>query len=359
MSGREVGMRGVVKPDFDDRALDREVSKLERRMDDAARIVPELNIGSRLRSQLESLVPGGKQIGRGVDRVRDKLSPASQQQTSSTQGARSTETLLVAQLDKLTDIEDMIEKLAVTDRGDGGGGGGGGAGLGFTLGRVFGGGGGGIAGLLGGTAGTVAGGIGLSALLGNPANEGTLTNRAGDAGARLLGGERFANMSGDERQAETYRRIQQATNDLSDRLSTVVSDIQSFEWPIPEIPELRVPEVPALDVPDLPRLEFETPPWLGRIEQFLSGPLFGSGQTVAERAGDQSLSFSERRLAQGDAGNRARQGKPLDVQVENEVDLNFDVSDVERAVDNAVSSVMRGRSFEQMVIDIVRRELGI
>lgn len=67
--GRSVPVRGVVKPDLDDRALKRETRKLERSFGGAMRSATDI-ASRRLQRGLEDAIPGGRTLGSIVDSRR-------------------------------------------------------------------------------------------------------------------------------------------------------------------------------------------------------------------------------------------------------------------------------------------------
>lgn len=338
-------LRGVVVPDVDDRAVKRNVERpLSRTMDRVGRITPTLNLDG-IRNQVSNLFGGGGGGGAAG-------------------GGLGRDSVQVAQLDALDDIKDILR------RQDGGGGRGGGLLTGLGLGRALGGGG---AALGLGAAGTAAGLFGLAGgawkgtemlneEVGMFSNEeisnaipgGIMTGfpkHLARGSSSLLGlsgdiGERLGLVeNADEFEQSLKRGMTSAADTFLSRMEV------GLQWWTEDVPEairsLRFPKLPDLSNLQLPG------PVRRAVDVFdqLSG---GGGMTsrtvdLSERASDPSLSFSERRLAQGALGNRRRQGESDTVTVESPIldidEIRIDgrdiLNDLQQKLDQKLSELER------------------
>lgn len=317
---------GVVKPEVDDAAMGQAAGEIEQSMDESSRLTPSVDT-TKLKRQLQRAVPGGGLLG-GIG----SGSRSSGGGGGSVAGAAD-ESILAAQLEKLDDIHEELEKMGVSGGVGGGGkaGGGGGGGLLSSLGLLglgskLGGGGGilsTIGGMLGGrgammTAGRLGGRFlgPIGMMLGtrqlgkhlggdvpsvSSAFEGdNLLERAGSLGNFITRGsgvpaifERGHEMLGESlgnfgiEQPEWMSNIGQQFDAFGDIASP--DWLSNLDLSIPEAPgwlsdlNLDIPEAPGwlpdmdLSLPDapnwLPDLDIsapDTPEWLTNIDQTFS-----------------------------------------------------------------------------------------
>jgi len=190
---RRAEVAGIIRPEVDDRALDREAQDMEGRLDEAATLSPDIDVRG-LQRQLERAIPGGGAIGTAIDAVTGGGGGG---QVGGADAVPSGDgTVQMAQLEVLNDIQDELEKLAGGGiaSGDGGGAAGGGGLLASLSGGALGTSGGG---LLGGAAATAGGALaGAGAVIGGSRfalGQGTF----GQAGQQALQGRtRFEGLSG-------------------------------------------------------------------------------------------------------------------------------------------------------------------
>lgn len=119
---------GVVRPEVDERQLERETSRMERTMSRAAELTPSIDT-RRIQRQIERAIPGGGLLGSAVDRLRGRGGG----RAAGGGGGGATGTaeagVQAAQLEVLEDIHDELQKIGASGgvRAEGGGGGGGGS----------------------------------------------------------------------------------------------------------------------------------------------------------------------------------------------------------------------------------------
>lgn len=372
-------LTGVIRPEMDERALDREAGKVDQAMGEASRLTPDIDVG-KLRRKLEGLIPGGRAAGRGIDRVTGRG-----QRGGETVGGQSVQ---AAQLKELRDINKTLKKQAVTPDGDGGGGG---LLTGLGLGRVLAGGGAGagagglLSGLLGGGTAAMAGGAGLGALLGlggvgvlnatgvmdqvRGAGQGLgemLPEGGRDAllaalgpGAALGAGIQGLVSGGPDQAAENMQRVVEnwraATENTAERLKTAIGNVDLPELTLPDIPDLGLPDIPDLGLPDIPELgvpdipdvDVNAPSWLQGIADWLGG---GTNQNLSPNATSMGLDPSDQGLV-----NEARRRRQQDVQTQR-IEIAVDAGRF--AAGQPGAGIDLARSLEPEVERIVRDILG-
>ena len=363
MSGREVGMRGVLRPEIEDRALDREVSRLEQSLEQASRITPDIDTRG-IRRRLERAIPGGRAFGSGIDRVRGRLSSSSA--TAGGGGPTGTEgirPLLTAQLDELGDIKELIRKQAFTEAKSGGSGGGGGLGLLSTLGILSsvssigsllkGGKGLGIGRLIGGA---LSPGSPLFVGSGSSPDLGPNGEWKGMDGPIVGAIETLKNMSWPDLPDLPELNIPSA-KDIPKLNLPGPKDVPKLNLPLPkEVPDLNLPlpkEVPELNLPskkDLPKLNLQVPKWLKKLlpsesngtdtqenQSSTSGGGGGSNQTYGVE--NDAIANTTSVLADIAVGVDLPE-QELARQIENA--LEGERFNVERIVEEKIDNMMRG-----------------
>ncbi|GGO03478.1 hypothetical protein [Haloarcula pellucida] len=178
---RRAELAGVIRPEVDDRQLEQEAQQMESRLGKAAQLTPSIDT-RKIQRQLERAIPGGGLIGTAVDAVRGTGAGGGGGGAGGAgdaiSGAGNVE---LAQLEKLNDIHDELEKIGVSG-GDSGG----------TT--VVGTGG---AGLLGGTAALAGGAVSLVGAGIGGARHALGQGMFGRAGRQTLQGrKKFEGLSG-------------------------------------------------------------------------------------------------------------------------------------------------------------------
>ncbi|MBX0325800.1 hypothetical protein EGH21_22540 [Halomicroarcula sp. F13] len=118
---RRAELAGVIRPEVDDRQLEQEAQQMENRLGKAAQLTPSIDTG-QIQRQLERAIPGGGVIGTAVDAVRGAGGGGSGGGAGAGDALSGSGNVELAQLEKLNDIHDELEKIGVSG-GDGGGGG--------------------------------------------------------------------------------------------------------------------------------------------------------------------------------------------------------------------------------------------
>lgn len=322
---RKAEIEGVVKPGVDNRSLD----QTERTIQDSLQNATDKMFDARqIRRTLEQAVPGGQIAGGIVDRIRGGGTRGG----GGGGGSAGGNTVQLAQLETLNDIQDTLEKMAVTGA-SGGGGGGGLLGGGLLARAAI---GGGTLATAGAVGGGILGGLGLglgatnvlsnSGALGDvqAAGKGTqdvLGQQASRTGLKALNfasGGRFEALAkagaaiegtstGKNQQAA--EEIQQLDNifgqsTLSEQLDSTLNSEPSWLSDLQE-PGISEPQW----VSDLANIQFETPAWVNSLLSTL-GAQGANGQTgsqtTTQSASDAPVSGLNRaRLAElrGPTGN--------------------------------------------------------
>lgn len=117
---RQAELVGIIQPEVDDRALDQEAQQMESRLNDAAKLSPSID-SRKIKRELERAIPGGGILGNVADSFRGGgRSSTGGAGGDSVPGAGAT--LQTAQLEKLKDIHDELEKIGQSGGITGGGG---------------------------------------------------------------------------------------------------------------------------------------------------------------------------------------------------------------------------------------------
>lgn len=311
----------------------------------------------RVEAELADIQVGG---GSGVSAT---LSRDVQAATDGSSGLSSS--IAAAQLEQLEEINDNLEKMAVS--GGGGGGGPASTALDLALLKRVGGAGGAAAGggVLSGAGKVAAGAVGGVSALG----AGTIAAGVGVPAAALYGILREDSANYDvgaqlERNRENGQGVitpdQGGTEQLNQRLNSIEVDAPAFL----EDPTLQVPpflEDPTLDVPgylqdlsldvpsalrDPPQIGFDVPPALQ--------DLFGGGGTPAEPTGpgdgvDLSTGFPSR----GSGGPNLSLD---DIGFDIDVDLQGIQRDIQRAIEDEFRAASIQREMQELIQDQLRRE---
>lgn len=367
VNGQEYAITGIVKPSMDDGALDRETRKLEQVVEEASTIRPNLDlrgVGRRLSNTLQRAVPGagllGGIIGRGGGAGGGDAVGA----------AVGGEGIQAAQLEVLDDIHDELEKIGASG-GMGGGGGGGAGGLltGLGIGRAVGGGGTALAGLgmAGlGTAGAMAGAplLGTVGILewlkqeqpGSVSVVGEEGMTREERHRRIAAGE-FAGADANPMRANTTGSATGVGIDLPDLPTIDVGELSEPSWlddllgwepPAPEPVDVNrgVPSV-LTDQPDSQRdasLE----------RHFRQGHFEGPTAATLDASADVGVT-EQRAFRTGRTGtrNRAREKRPIDVTINQEVRLEAtELREVRREMEEGA------REAEQRALDRIEQELS-
>lgn len=267
---RERELVGIVRPEMDDRQLDRESGKLEQALGEASEVTPSLDtrgFGRQLKRQLERAIPGGRLLGSALSRGGGtEPTGGGEGGGGGMVGAAAGGGVQVAQLETLNDIHDELEKIGASTA-DGSGG----FLKGVGAGRGLGSGGGMLASGLA-TGGTMAAAIGLPLLGGAVGSEarGTLKDQ--------LGPEHFAqpSITGGSGQNKGGEPIIQPDKllDFGGQLSDLASGNVEIGLETPDAwpPSLDVPEryPPKLQTPENFPPEIQVPGWLEGLSSTLN-----------------------------------------------------------------------------------------
>jgi len=290
---RKAELTGIVRPEIDSAAAERETSRLSELMDSAAHLSPTLDT-SGFRRKFERAIPSGETFTAGLDSLTGRGGPTMDQPAGGGGPGLADQSIQAAQLEKLEDIHDEIEKSAVS--GDGGGGGGiVSAAAGSLAARGL------LSGLAaGGTAATAAtltgaglvgGGLGLAGVAGLDQTglfEG-LRGAGQDVGSELgsdtttsllrgantlslgtlggfsrLGAGALGTVRGEKGLgAESRKQVDQTFGN-----SSPIRALLDWEWPeYPALDNLSWPDPPELEIPDsLNDLSLETPDWMSNSD---------------------------------------------------------------------------------------------
>lgn len=207
---RRAEVAGIINPTVDEQQLEREAQDMGGRFERAAQLTPSIDT-RKIQRQLERAIPGGGILGTAVDAIRGTGGGGGgggggQQSGGVVPGGEST--IQTAMLDKLDDIHEEIEKIAVSGGFGGSDGGDGGGGLLSSIGAGAvgrkaagvlagaGGGSGAVSAIAGSTTATVTGAAAAGGALGLGGVAGL--DRIGALGAIRNSGQEVGSMVGDQ-----------------------------------------------------------------------------------------------------------------------------------------------------------------
>lgn len=287
-------LTGIVRPELDDRALDREMSTLEKRMGEASRIAPDLDLKG-IGRKLENLMPGGRQFRR-LRQTIGSIRGSDGGRSRSTGGSTTDKSIAAAQLETLDDIHDELEKIGTSGGIGGGGGGGGGFGKGVLASQLLRNGGGGLAGMLSSAKGVLGRSGAASLMLSGQFGKGGLMQRDRVPGDRERGpgAKALADIGRGEFEVQ------------------MPDELTNFDWPDPpELPDgfdgFEWPDPPGLprelDTFEWPEFNLNPPQWMRDLFGLEGGSQQPDSGVNTSEGGDQRLlNEAQENRAKGNRG---------------------------------------------------------